>query len=161
LDCNSTDFATLPPHFKEQSKDHAAVREAMDLCFGPIIATHDCDHSISAILFFCLASMVHHSGFLLEHIEKNTTHSFVGIPLLNRSNLLNELKGLISFEVDATMRPTGIPPHVRQAQILQDILNTTTATLERLIEQTDEIKRVIREAIIENDSQGGLHFQSC
>jgi hypothetical protein len=155
LDCNSTDFATLPPHFKEQSKDHAAVREAMDLCFGPIIATHDCDHSISAILFFCLASMVHHSGFLLEHIGKNTTHSFVGIPLLNRSNLLNELKGLISFEVDATMRPTGIPPHVRQAQILQDILNTTTATLERLIEQTDEIKRVIREAIIENDIQSG------
>jgi hypothetical protein len=43
-------------------------------------------------------------------------HRFAGIPLLHRSDLLADLTGLVSLDEDKTMKPTGIPPHVRQAE---------------------------------------------
>jgi hypothetical protein len=54
LDCHSPDFAALPPHFKDDVKSHPAVVEAMMLCFGPTIETHDEEYSILGILFSVL-----------------------------------------------------------------------------------------------------------
>jgi hypothetical protein len=156
LDAHSPDFAALPPHFKDDVKSHPAVVEAMMLCFGPIIETHDPQYSVSGILYFCLASMVHHIEFIAGKVAQNPQHQFAGIPLLHRADLLDELKGLVSMEEDMTMKATGIPPHVKQAETLKEILKLTQDTLKLIMSQTEDIKNTVREAIAANDVQSGL-----
>jgi hypothetical protein len=82
------------------------------------------------------------------------TLKFAGIPLLNRADLLDELKGLLSLEEDMTMmKATGIPPHVKQAETLKEILKLTQDTLKLIMNQTEDIKNTVREAIQANDVQ--------
>jgi hypothetical protein len=100
--------------------------------------------------------MVHHIKFIIGKVAQNPQHKFAGIPLLHRADLLYELKGLISLEEDMTMKATGIPPHVRQAETLKEILKLTQDTLKMIMNQTEDIKNTVREAILATDVQSGL-----
>ena len=127
LNCNSADFATLPPHFKDESKSQPAVVEAMELCFGPIIESHN-DYTASVEFSY---SVLQAWSITLNSLQPKwqRTHN----TYLHRfhcytvhPDLLADLTGLVSLDEDKTMKPTGIPPHVRQAEALKAILKSTS-----------------------------------
>jgi hypothetical protein len=154
LDPNSPDFDVLPPHFKGGT-DNDYIQRAMELCFGPIIKEFNATHSVKGLLLLCLASMVYHSEFLKSFVVKDPEHPFSLIPILNDTCLLSKLKELVTLEGDDTMRATGIPPHVRQTKLLQEVLGATKQLQEAQLKELGQIKEAIKQAIQENDVQAG------
>ena len=69
LDPDSDDFDILPPHFT-LGQEHALmdphIKEAMDLCFGPILLAWGKTCALDGICLLLLASIVYHSEFLLR-----------------------------------------------------------------------------------------------
>jgi hypothetical protein len=155
LDPNSPEFDVLPPHFKGGAQNEN-VKCAMELCFGPIIENHAKEHSVKGILLLCLASMVHHSDFLKSYVAKDLRHPFSLIPILNNDDLLGKLKkALATADDDDTMRPTGIPPHVRQLRMLQEVVKKINEVHVLQLLEIQQIKEVVRQAIEENDIRAG------
>jgi hypothetical protein len=154
LDPNSTDFDVLPPHFKEGTENEH-IQRAMELCFGPIIKELEATHSVKGFLLLCLASMVYHSGFLKSLVAKDPEHPFSLIPIMNDNALLSELTELVTLEGDNRMRATGIPPHIQQNKLLQEVLKRIMEVQETQLKDLSEIKEVVKQAIQENDVQAG------
>jgi hypothetical protein len=154
LDPNSPEFDVLPPHFKGGT-DNEHIQRAMELCFGPIIKEFDATHSVKGFLLLCLASMVYHSEFLKTIVAKDPEHPFGLLPILNDDVLLSKLKELVTLEGDDTMRATGIPPHVRQTKLLQEVLEATKQVQEAQLKELELIKEAVKQAIQENDVQAG------
>jgi hypothetical protein len=88
------------------------------LTFGKVFTEHSAtSHDPQGVLSLLLASMVHHSSWMLGVIEKYPSHPFGKITLLN-SNLLHNLKSnhlTMELNEHAPM-VTGMPPHVMQLQ---------------------------------------------
>jgi hypothetical protein len=53
------------------------------------------------------------------------------------------------------MRATGIPPHIQQNKLLQEVLKRIMEVQEMQLKDLSEIKEVIKQAIKENDVQAG------
>jgi hypothetical protein len=80
-DAMSPQFATPCPHWIDPTDEH--VMEAMRLTFGKVLVEHEnSDHDQYGFLSLLLASMVHHSDWMLQ-ICSDTTHPFNQIPLLS------------------------------------------------------------------------------
>jgi hypothetical protein len=75
------EFATPCPHWIDPTDER--VIEATRLTFGKVLIEHeDSDHDPYGFLSILLASMVHHSDWMLQ-ICSDTTHPFNQIPLLS------------------------------------------------------------------------------
>ena len=89
-DPNSVDFDTPCPHWKDPNAP--IVLDALDLMFGQIYEVHgDSSRDPHGVLSILLASVVHHSDWMLGFLEKDTSHPFSLVPILS-SPLLQELK---------------------------------------------------------------------
>jgi hypothetical protein len=68
-DPNSIDVNTPCPHWKDPA--HPTVLEALELTFGKVFTEHSAtSHNPQGVLSLLLASMVHHSSWMLGVIEK-------------------------------------------------------------------------------------------
>ena len=95
LDPTSATFGTLPPHFTVlDPAEHEDIKAAAEMMYGPILTAHkNEDYDPTALLYRCLASVVHHSDALLQVIAENPGHDFNKILLLHEKPLLERLKG--------------------------------------------------------------------
>jgi len=92
--------------------------------------------------------MVWHSPFLLETVAKIPGHPFAALPLLNNRALLNQLKDLVTLDpVGHIKNATGIPPHIEQALLTRQVLDTCIATLNQVQTMMQDVKVAIGEAI--------------
>jgi hypothetical protein len=88
-DPNSVEFALPCPHWKDP--DAPIVLEAIELTFGKVLLFHgETEHDPMGVLSALLASMCHHSSWMLGVCKKHPGHSFSKISLLS-SPLLQEL----------------------------------------------------------------------
>ena len=152
LDPNDTTFACLPPYFTEPITN-VHIGRAMKGMFGNILETHP---SAKSTLSLCLASIVYHSDFIKEIIRNNRGHPLETLFLFQDETLLQELKVLVSTEVSATMKPTGIPPHVNQMVAIKEMHVTLNCVIDKFENQTLTIVNAVKEAIQENDIQSGV-----
>jgi hypothetical protein len=85
LDPNSADFSVLPAHFSiDDPMSNPDVREVMLLMYGTILQKWGGSAvDPTALLLRCLASVVHHSDWLLSVARENPGHPFSTIPILN------------------------------------------------------------------------------
>jgi len=92
--------------------------------------------------------MVWHSPFLLEMVAKILGHPFAALPLLNNHALLSQLKDLVTLNpVRHIKNATGIPPHIKQALLTHQVLDTCIATLNQVQTMMQDVKVAISEAI--------------
>ena len=111
-DPNSVEFDTPCPNWHNPS--NPVVFEALDLMFGKILMEHgSMTHDPQCVLSLLLASMVHHSDWMLGVLEKDPSHPFGKLPILS-SLLLQELKcHHLTLELNNHVPTvTGIPPHI-------------------------------------------------
>ena len=109
LNPNHHNFPTLPPHFTV-SMDHPVVQMGLIKAFGGLVDAHS---DSKGVFMLCLASMVFHSEFLFAAMARESGHSCLLIPLLQDTELLKELKELVTIDGEESgMVATGVPPHV-------------------------------------------------
>ena len=154
---NSLDFDTPCPHWKDSN--HPVVLEVLQLSFGKILLAHgDTNHDPQGVLSLLMASMVHHSSWMLGVLEKSPSHDFGKLALLN-SPLLQELKvNHLTMELNEHVPfVTGIPPHVAHMRKLDDVHDTCFDIKDAVVEFGNSIKETVHAAIdkmVEND--GGI-----
>jgi len=92
--------------------------------------------------------MVWHSPFLLQTVAEIPGHPFSALPLLNNCALLSQLKDLVTLDpVGHIKNATGIPPHIEQALLTRQVLDTCIATVNQVQTMTQDVKVAIGEAI--------------
>ena len=116
LDPNDTSFSILPPHWIDPA--HPSVIHGIRVCFGDVVTVHSgTNHDPSGLLLLLLASMVHHSDWLIGICSRYPSHPFHSLPLLNDNQLLTELKRLVTLEPNNHVPiATGVPPHVSHSR---------------------------------------------
>jgi len=123
LDPNEDEFAVLPPHWKDPC--HLTVMHAIKITFRNVLVNHgETSHDPTGLLSLLLASIVHHSSWLLAICSQFPDHPFHSIPILNEPELLHELKTnhLTMDPNDHVPIATGVPPSVKHAQALKKSL---------------------------------------
>ena len=152
-------FDSLPPHWKDQ--EHPTVAEALKLTFGKALTSHQgTANDPTGVLGFLLASMVHHSNWLLEQVEKDPKHPFSNIPLLHRPDLLKELKEkhLTLEPTDEMKAPSGVPPFVRHNRLLDICHQLLVLNAEALIKFREDIKDAVADAVDKKvAAEGGVN----
>jgi hypothetical protein len=149
LDPNSPNFSVLPPHFLMGLED-PDVALGINTCFGDLGTRIAC----SGILLFLLASMIHHIDFIYQIAASNPEHAFNQLSILSHPNLIERLQCKLTTEPSTAIpQPTGIPPHVKQAFILEKLLSITKDTFVKLTEMASKMQQAVREAIEVNDQQ--------
>jgi len=101
LPIDRPEFAILPPHFAHDQQ--TAIRD----CFPGAPA------SMSRVLEFSLAAVVHHRLFLQKTLPP--AHRLFRTPLFSQPLLLEQLSADVkcgSALPDDSLRPTGVPPYV-------------------------------------------------
>ena len=158
LDPTSPDFATLPPHWNmSDPMGNAKVKEAMNLMFATILQKWSGSAvDPTGVLLICLASVVYHSDFLKQVAAETPGHPFDLIPLLSNPTLLKDLKELVTLQPEGQMTtPTGIPPHVASATMLQKVLTVCTNTLETVKDMTQRIEQAVKGAFEDKAEENG------
>ena len=118
LPVESSDFALLPPFFK----DNRHVLSGIEAAFGVSYPAH-----LRKVLEMCLASVVYHSAFLLDFLPGN--HKLLATVLFRDVHLLNSLRSDVDCRLATAtdeMRPTGIPPHVTVLSGMSLLVNMVT-----------------------------------
>mgnify|MGYP006185451955 FL=1 len=120
-DPNTVEFASPCPHWKDP--DAPIILEVIQLTFGKVLLFHgdgDTEHDPKGVLSELLASMCHHSSWMLGVCQKHQGHPFSKIPLLNRPLLQDLVSEHHTLEVNNHVPVvTGIPLHVEQLCCLQ------------------------------------------
>ena len=76
------EFDTPCPHWR--NPNDPVVMEALKLTFGHILMEHgNTSHDPQGVLSLLLASMAHHSDWMLGVLEKDPSHPFGKISLLS------------------------------------------------------------------------------
>ena len=89
-DPNSLDFDSPCPHWKDPNAK--IVLDALDLTFGRIYeAPGNSSRDPHGVLSILLASIVHHSDWMLGFLDKDPSHPFSHVSILS-SPWLHELK---------------------------------------------------------------------
>ncbi len=155
LNANSTFFDILPPHFLE-GYENETIRNAIKHNFPVLFSLSESSplfSSIKPLLLRCFASLVYHSDFLIEIMSKKPGHPFYNINILQDTQLLADLKKLITTEPsDVISHASGIPPHVTQAKQLQGIREM----LEEERRERREFQTMIIETIKNTIEQNGI-----
>jgi len=145
---NEDQFASLPPHFT-QGIENEYIKEGMMLCFGNIITSWGKDGIINVLLLL-LASIVYHSEWLFEVANGNSNHPFNTIPVLQRPELLDKLKELVTLEPAGTItKASGVPLHIKQSTQLKKNLLVIKSGMDKLLAANAALPEVIKAAIDE------------
>ena len=148
-------FDSLPPHWKDTN--HAKVAEALGITFGKALTSHPDSIGILKLL---LASMVHHSNWLLEQVAKDPKHPFSNIRLLERPDLLKELKEehLTLEPTDDMAAPSGVPPFVRHNKLITNCRELLILNAQAVDNLRDDIKVAVAEAVdAKVSAEGGVN----
>lgn len=155
LDPNDVEFGLLPPHFK-QGRENEHISEAMRLCFGPIIDMWAEKCTIESSLLLLLASMVWHSDILASFMTGSTGHPFQNIPIMQNPNLLQELKQLVTCDpCNGITMPSGVPRHIKNLTLLHSMLHQQEQTLEAIMNLTNNLPQIVRDAISQKAAESG------
>ena len=153
-------FDSLPPHWKDE-ENNPTVTKALELTFGKALTSHrGTAHDPTGTLSFLLASMVHHSNWLLEQVEKDPKHPFSNIPLLHQPDLLKELKeNHLTLEPTAEMKaPSGVPPFVKHNRLLDNCHQLLVLNGEALNKFRDDLKEAVADAVDKKvAAEGGVN----
>jgi hypothetical protein len=146
LDPNLSTFSVLPPHWTVDDPVHDPdIEDALQLMYGVIIAQHP--NSI-AVLVRLLASVTFASDWLLASSAQYAGHPLSAVPLLQNPELLNRLKMKVTIEPTNSLAiSTGIPPHVKQLNLMTSLLELCQTTLLRVNEQSTIVRESIFEAM--------------
>ena len=99
------------------------VFDALELTFGMIYAAHgDSSRDPHGVLCILLASIVHHSDWMLGFLEKDPSHPFSRVPILS-SPFLQELKmNHVTFDLNVHVPTvTGILPHIAHMRQINSV----------------------------------------
>jgi hypothetical protein len=154
-DPNTVEFASPCPHWKDP--DAPIVLEAIQLTFGKVLLFHgETQHDPMGVLSVLLASMCHHSSWMLGVSQKHPGHPFSKIPLLS-SPLLQELVSEhLTLELNAHVPViTGIPPHVEQLRQLEELKNHCIEIKAAVNTFNDTIQDAVSKAIDEKVKESG------
>jgi hypothetical protein len=158
LDPNGEEFGTLPPHWNiDDPMSNERIKEGMNLMFATILQKWgDTEVDPTGILLLCLASVVYNSDFLKATAAADPEHPFNLIPLLSNPQLLNDLKELVMLEpIGHVKAATGIPPHVQNAKVAKEILNTCVDTLKEVKEMATTVQEAVNKAFEEKAVENG------
>ena len=155
LDPNDSAFSVLPPHWNVVSPvDDPLINEA--LCcsmYGTIIAKHP--RSI-AVMVRLLASVIYASDWLLDIAAKNPGHPFSSLTILHNPELLSHLKGKVTLEPTLSLsKAPGIPPHVKQLNLISSVLELCQTTLVQVNEQPKSTRQSVFDALEERTVENG------
>ena len=75
--------------------------------------------------------------------------------LYAKKNLLSKLKKLVSTESSPTMRPTGMPHHVHQIKLLQNMREEMISMNDKFSNQASMLVEAVRKAIENDDVRSG------
>jgi hypothetical protein len=113
--------------------------------YGVIIARHP--NSIG-VLVRLLASVTFASDWLFASSAQYPGHPLSAVPLLQNPELLNRLKTKVTIEPTNSLAiATGIPPHVKQLNLMTSLLELCQTTLLRVNEQSTIVRESIFEAM--------------
>jgi hypothetical protein len=154
-DPNSVEFALPCPHWKDP--DARIVLEAIELTFGKVLLFHgETEHDPMGVLSVLLASMCHHSSWMLGVCQKHPGHPFSKIPLLS-SPLLQELvRDHLMMELNEHVPiVTGIPPHVEQLRQLEELKNHCVEIKAAVKSFNDTLEESVSKAIDNKVKESG------
>jgi hypothetical protein len=158
LDPTSPDFATLPPHWKmSDPMGNAKVKEAMNLMFATVLQkwSGSVVDPTGVLLIFGVGGL----SFRFSETSRSRDtrgHPFDLIQLLSNPTLLKDLKELVTLQPEGQMTtPTGIPPHVASATMLQKVLTVCTNTLETVKDMTQRIEQGVKGAFEDKAEENG------
>ncbi|KAL7538044.1 hypothetical protein ACHAXR_008244 [Thalassiosira sp. AJA248-18] len=160
LDPNDVSFEILPPHWKDPC--HQSVLDGIKLTFRDVLIKHgDTIHDPTGLLSLLLASIVHHSTWLLSICSKYPDHPFHSIPILNNTALLEKLKNdHLTLEPNSHVPiPTGVPPHVSHSKAIKEVLEVCTATNESVSKFQDNLDKAVSNAVdAKVAAEGGVNM---
>jgi hypothetical protein len=114
LDPDSSEFVLLPPHWTiDNPMENETIAEAMRLLYATILQKWGSNEafSVEGLLLRLLPSIIYHEEFLREQIRAVPGHPFSKIAILQRPELMEALKPLVTLEPSGTVLiSTGIPP---------------------------------------------------
>ena len=146
-DPTRADFATPCPHWNDPSDPR--VYDAIKLTFGKVLLDHEhTEHDPYGVLSMLLASMVHHSCWIMKVIEADPAHPFSKIPLMS-SPLLGELKDhCLTFDLNEHVpRVKGIPPHINHLCRIEEVKQITLGIKEAISDFCQHLSDSVSEAI--------------
>ena len=151
---NKSDFSVLPPYWTvilpTEDKD---IKEALELMYATILLNHPAS---SGVLVRLLASVVHHTNWLIGVSSGNPGHPFCAIPLLQNPALLLRLQLKVTVKPTPTMKQaTGVPPHVAQLNLMTSLLELCQTTLQRVNEQEQVVRQTIFHAMEQRAIENG------
>jgi hypothetical protein len=158
FDPNGEEFGTLPPHWKvNDPMSNERIKEGMNLMFATILQRWgDTAVDPTGTLLLCLASVVWNSDFLKKITAADSEHPFNTIPLLSNPELLKDLKELVTLKPEGhVQQATGIPPHVQNAKVAKEILNTCVETLNEVKEMATTVHEAVKQAFEEKAFENG------
>ena len=145
LDPNTESFSILPPHWTNPA--HLSIFRGINICFGDVVTAHSgTSYDPSGVLSLLLASMVHHSDWLIGVCSKYPSHPFHLLPLLHDNDLLIELKSLVTLEPNSHVpMATGVPSHVSHTQAIKEVRQVVTETKNIVVTFRDDLKKAVSE----------------
>ena len=151
LDPNTSEFASLPPHFTTPSTD-TDVEDALKICFGDLAEKYN----FKGQLMLCLASMIHHVDWIKEIAATIPGHPFNILPILRHPDLVQRLKLAVSTLPSKYLsQATGIPPHVNQLTVIKQVATSLQAVVLKLDDLMSQIAASVTAAIESNDLRSG------
>lgn len=133
--------------------DDPLINKALCNMYGTILAKHP--RSI-AVMVRLLASVTYASDWLMDIAAKNPGHPFSGLPILQNVELLSHLKGKVTLEPTLSLsKATGIPPHVKQLNLISSLLKLCQTTLVRVNEQPKSTRQSVFDALEERTLENG------
>jgi len=157
-DPTRADFATPCPHWKDPADPR--VYEAIKLTFGKVLLFHENkEHNLFGVLLMLLASMVHHSWWIMEVMEKDPVHPFNKITLMS-SPLLFELKEhCLTFELNNNVPGvTGILKNIDHLCGIDEVRKITLGIKEDISDFCQHLSDLVSEAIDKKvQADGGIN----
>ena len=154
LDPNSNTFDILPPHWNiQEPMSNQFISNGMKMTYGCILEEHT---SFVKVLLRCFACMIHHQQALRDHMYSVPGHEFTKLKVLQNLPLLNELSKLVTVEPTEGVISvaTGIPPHVHQARVQQQLLQCVGEIKEIMlglrVDLTEAVTKVMDNHAIES-----------
>ena len=159
LDPSDASFSILPPQWIDPT--HPSVILGIRVCFGDVVTVHSgTNHDPSGLLSLLLASMVHHSDWLIGVCSRHPSHPFHSLPLLNDNPLLTELKSLVTLEPNTHVPiATGVPPHVSHTQAIKEVQQAVNETKAYVVTFKEDLKQAVSDAVdAKVASEGGVNM---
>jgi hypothetical protein len=115
------------------------------------------DSHPTAIFCKLLPSVVYHSDYLKATIRRVPGYAFSGIPLLNNSALLRDLKALVTLDPSPqVLTAIGIPPHVHHAKLTKSCLELCQSALTEVKKISSDVQQAVCDAIEAKAFENGI-----